>query len=111
VARRERFEQVAVDLRRCRELRRLAVYALAPSRQPLTWSGTLVVTTFGGGRIDLPLEALRPGATAVLLSVYNVAGEFVVRAEMEAVEGSLRDAARAYGYDRITWLDDRTPID
>jgi hypothetical protein len=111
VARRERFEQLAVDLRRCRELRRLVVYGLSASRQPLSWSGTLVVTTFGGGRIDLPLESLRPGATAVLLSLYNVAGEFVLRAEMATVDGTLRDAARAYGYDRITWLDDRTPID
>jgi hypothetical protein len=111
VARKERFEQIAVDLRRSRDLRRLAVYARSAARQPLQWSGTVVVTTFGGGRVELPLEGLRAGATAVLLSVYNVRGEFVIRAEMEVVDGSVREAARAYGFDRITWLDDRIPVD
>ncbi len=111
VARRERFEQVLVDLRRCGELRRLAVYGVAASRLPLHWSGTLVVTTFGGGRVDVPLESLPPCSTAVLLSVYNVGGEFVLRAEIDAIDGGLREAARAYGYDRISWLDDRSPVD
>jgi hypothetical protein len=30
---------------------------------------------------------------------------------METVVGEVREAARAYGYDRITWRDDRTPVD
>jgi hypothetical protein len=111
VARRERFEQLVVDLRRTRELRRLAVYGVAASRQPLHWSGTLVVTTFGGGRVDIPLESLPSCGTAVLLSAYNVDGEFVLRTELAPVDGGLREAARAYGYDRISWLDDRNPVD
>jgi len=29
---------------------------------------------------------------------------------METIlDGDVREAARAYGYDRITWRDDRTP--
>jgi len=101
----------AVDLRQVRDVERMAVVAFAESRSPLTWGGTLVVTTFAGARVELPLEALYPGTAAVLLSLYNVDGELVIRAEMETIDGDLRQAARAYGYDRITWRDDRTPAD
>jgi hypothetical protein len=46
----------------------------------------------------------------VFLSIYNVRGEFVIRAEMEIIAGSVRDAVKAYGFNRISWLDERTPI-
>ncbi|MEY2553702.1 MAG: hypothetical protein QOC57_1562 [Ilumatobacteraceae bacterium] len=108
---RDRFERVSIDLRQCRSLRRLIVYAFSESRQPLTWGGTLVVTTFGGGRIELPLDSLQGGTVAVLLSLYQVHGEFVLRAEGQTMYGDVREAARAYGYDRISWLDDRTPVE
>ncbi len=71
----------------------------------------MIVTTLAGAKIELPLEQLPTGEIAVLMSVYNVRGEFVLRAEMQPIVGSIRDACRAYGYDRITWLDDRTPVD
>lgn len=108
---RDRFEKIALDLRQCRELRRLVVYAFSESRQPLQWGGTLVVTTFGGGRVEVPLESLQGGSVAVLLSIYQVRGEFVLRAEMQTLYGDVREASRAYGYDEITWLDDRTPVE
>ena len=113
VAGRDEYEHLGIDLRRCRELRRLAVYAFSESRADLVWGGTLVVTTYGGARMDLPLESLHRGRVAVLLSVHNLDGEFVIRAEMETVleGGDVREAARAYGYDRITWRDDRLPAD
>jgi len=47
----------------------------------------------------------------VLMSIYQVRGELVLRAEMQTLFGDVRDAARAYGYDRISWLDDRTPVE
>lgn len=108
---RDRFERIAIDLRQCRELRRLIVYAFSEKRQPLTWGGTLVVTTFGGGRIEVPMESLQGGDIAVLLSIYQVRGELVLRAEMQTLYGDVREASRAYGFDRITWLDDRTPVE
>jgi uncharacterized protein involved in tellurium resistance len=113
VAGRDEYEHLGIDLRRCRELRRLAVYAFSESRTDLDWGGTLVVTTYGGARIDLPLESLRRGQVAVLLSVHNLDGELVIRAEMETIVegGDVREAVRAYGYDRITWRDDRLPTD
>lgn len=111
LAGREEYEHLRIDLRQAPTLERLTVYAFSESRQQLTWGGTLVVTTFGGARIEVPLETLHPGQVAVLLSIFNLDGEFVVRAEMETITGDVREAARAYGYDRITWRDDRSPVD
>jgi hypothetical protein len=105
------YERLTVDLRQIRELERIGVLAFSESGTALTWGGTLVATTFGGARIELPLESLHPGATAMLMSLYNVDGELVIRAEMETIAGDLREAARAYGYDRITWRDGRNPVD
>ncbi len=111
VSGRDEFEHLRVDLRQLRDLERVAVYAFSESRAELEWGGTLVITTFGGGRIELPLEALYRGRVAVLISLYNVDGELLIRAEMETIAGDVREAARAYGYNRITWRDDRTPVD
>jgi len=108
---RDRFEKIAIDLRQCRSLHRLVVYAFSEARRPLDWGGTLIVTTFGGGRVEVPLESLQGGQIAVLMSIHQVRGELVLRAEMQALNGDVREAARAYGYDRITWLDDRTPVE
>jgi uncharacterized protein involved in tellurium resistance len=108
---RDDYENLRIDLRQIAALERLAIYAFSESRTPLTWGGTLVVTTFGRARIELPLETLHPGTVAVLMSMYNLDGELVIRAEMETISGDVREAARAYGYDRITWRDDRYPVD
>jgi hypothetical protein len=111
VAGQDRFATLAVDLRQSRELRRLAILAFSESRTPLRWGGTLIVETFGGARVEVPLETLRGGQVAVPMSLYNVRGEFVLRAELQTLDGDVREACRAYGYDRITWLDGRTPVD
>lgn len=108
----DEYEVLRIDLRQAGLLERLAVYAFSESRAELTWGGTLVITTYGRARIELPLETLHRGRVAVLASIYNVDGEFVLRAEMETIyDGDVREAARAYGYDRITWRDDRSPAD
>lgn len=108
---RDEFEHLRLDLRQAPGLARMAVYAFSESRTELRWGGTLVITTFGGGRAELPLETLYAGTTAVLISIYNVDGQLIVRAEMETIAGDVREAARTYGYDRITWRDDRAPVD
>jgi uncharacterized protein involved in tellurium resistance len=111
VANREEYDRIGVDLRQAPDIERIAVYAFSESRADLTWGGTLVLSTFGGARIELPLETLYAGKIAMLMSIYNLGGELVIRAEMETIVGDVREAARAYGYDRITWRDDRTPVD
>jgi hypothetical protein len=110
VGSRDRYERISVDLRQCRELERLVVFAYSEDRSPLAWGGTLIVSTFGGSEVEIPLEGVQ-GEVVVLMSVYNVAGEFVLRAEMQPILGDIREAARAYGFDHITWLDARTPVD
>ena len=105
-----RFERIALDLRQSRSLARLLLFGFSPSRQTLQWGGTVVGTTAGGERIDAPIVSAPSPAVMALVSLYNVDGEFVVRAEMDPVAGSVRDTCRAFGYDRITWVDDRTPV-
>ena len=107
---REPFEKLSIDLRQCRDLERLAVYAFSETRSPLRWGGTLVIRTFGGAEVEVPLENVE-GRVVMLVTLYNVAGEFVLRAEMQAVVGDVREVCRAFGYDKITWLDDRTPVE
>ncbi len=106
----EEYEGLSIDLRQITDIERIAVYAFSESRAELTWGGTLVVSLFGGGRLELPLETLYAGRIAVLMTFYNLDGELVVRAELETVVGDVREAARAYGFDRITWRDDRSPV-
>lgn len=110
VARHEHFAQIAVDLRQIATLARLLVYAFSPSRAVISWSGTLVVQTFNGRRIEAPIAGAPAAGVLALLSVYNVGGELVVRAEMELAGPTARDAVPAFGYDQISWLDDRTPL-
>ncbi|WP_157944011.1 hypothetical protein [Blastococcus atacamensis] len=107
---REEFEQLVLDLGQTGSLRRVLVYATSESGRELDWGGTLVTRTFGGSRVELPLDLGVHRGPVALLSIYVIDGEFVLRAETERIAGAVRDVARAYGYDRITWADDRTPV-
>jgi len=107
---REDFEELLVDLVQVRELDRFVVYAFSASDVELTWGGTLVVSTHGQARVDLPVEGPASAGVLVLLSVFNVAGELVLRNESDRIAGTVRDACVAYGFDRIAWLDARTPL-
>ena len=111
VAARAQFERIALDLRQVADLERLAIYAFAGNGQQLRWGGTLIVTTFGGDRIELPIDMPAASAVAVLASVYNIRGQLVLRAEMDLIGTTVREAARGYGFDRITWLDEQNPVD
>ncbi len=111
LASRQQFERLAVDLRQVDDLERLIVYAFSGDGGQLRWGGTLVLTTFAGDRVEMPIDLPPTAAVAVLASVYNVRGELVVRSEMDLIGHSIREACRGYGFDRITWLDDVSPID
>lgn len=106
-----RFEQIGIDLRQCRTLRRAAIYLFSERRAEVRWGGTLVVTTFGGARVEIPLEPISPAPAAVVATIYDVDGEYVLRGEWLPVAGGPREAARSFGYDRLTWVDDRTPVE
>jgi len=106
----DRHERLVLDLRQSRSLARLLVYAYSGSGAELDWGGTLVLTTAGGARAELPMELGRSAGPVALLSLYAIDGEFVLRAERDVVGGAARDVARAYGYDRISWADGWTPV-
>jgi hypothetical protein len=106
VARRQRFERITVDLRQIRRIARLIVFGYDNCGDPTDHRGTVVVTTFGGGRMELPFECSVSNSVAVFLSAYNVDGELVVRAESDNVPGTIRNACEAYGFERIAWLGD-----
>jgi len=107
---RDEFEELLVDLVQVRELDRFVVYAFSASDSELTWGGTLVVSTLGRPRVELPMDGPASAGVLVLLSVFNVAGELVLRNESDRIAGTVRDACVAYGFDRIAWLDARTPL-
>jgi len=107
---RDEFEELLFDLVQVRELDRFVVYAFSASDSELKWGGTLVVSTLGQARVELPMDGPASAGVLVLLSVFNVAGELVLRNESDRIAGTVRDACVAYGFDRIAWLDARTPL-
>lgn len=119
-ASRDRFEALHLDLRQVGELDRAIVYLFshydAVRAQPpgtkamVPWSGVLSSETLTGVRIDVPLRRDPGPGVLVALSVYNVDGELVLRAENELLAGSVRDAVRAFGFETVTWIDPTTPL-
>ncbi len=98
-----RRRSVAADLRQVRLLTRLVVLAVFPAAAPAE-PGALVVTTWDGCRFEVPLE--RPGRVSVPLSICNVGGELVLRAEAAEAFSLPRAACEAFGFPRISRLDD-----
>ncbi|WIY05132.1 hypothetical protein QRX60_15295 [Amycolatopsis mongoliensis] len=101
-----RRRSVSADLRQVRQLVRLVVVAVfPPAAAP---PGLLVVSTWDGSRLELPLGKPAGGRVTVPLSIHNVGGELVLRAEAGEGLSSPRAAAEAFGFHRIGWLDDFT---
>ena len=101
---------LTLDLLQVRRLSRMVVYLAAGSGDEVRWGGTMTVQTIGGSRILLPLDRSPSTGVLVALSIYNVDGELVLRHEDVLVDGPVREAAQAFGFDRITWVDDETPL-
>ncbi|MGK5682382.1 hypothetical protein [Actinoplanes sp. URMC 104] len=100
---------LTIDLLHVRTLARVLL-AATPHLAAAPLTGALVSTTYGGARIDQPISIPAPAGVAVLATIHNLDGELVLRAEWDAVRGSLQDVCQAYGYDRVTWLDPGTPL-
>jgi hypothetical protein len=98
-----RRRSVAADLRQVRLLTRLVVLATFPASGPAA-PGALAVTTWDGCRFEVPLE--RPGRVTVPLSISNVGGELVLRAEAAEAFSLPQAACEAFGFSRISRLDD-----
>lgn len=107
--RRAGHQRLRLDLLQGRHLRRLIIFGVPTADPGQYWAGTLLISTHGHARIEVPVQPPPPGPT-VLLSLYNVDGEIVLRAEAQTVPGRTRDACLAFGYDRIAWRDADTAI-
>ncbi|WP_460493485.1 hypothetical protein [Dactylosporangium cerinum] len=107
--RRAGHQRLRLDLLHGRHLQRLIVFGVPAVDPGPHWAGTLLIGTHGQARIEVPVQPPPPGPT-VLLSLYNVDGELVLRAEAQTVPGRIRDACLAFGYDRIAWRDADTAI-
>jgi hypothetical protein len=101
-----RRRSVSADLRQVRQLVRLVVIAVFPPAK--VSPGLLVVSTWDAGRLELPLGKPGGGRVTVPLSIHNVGGELVLRAEVVEALASPRAAVEAFGFHRISWLDDFT---
>ncbi|MGQ0616593.1 MAG: hypothetical protein ACT4PW_06310 [Acidimicrobiia bacterium] len=99
-------QTVTMDLRQVPALRRALLYGFSPSGASIDWSGLIVVTTHGGARLEVPVTGRSSRGASALITVYNVAGELVLRSEMETFRGSPQRAAEAFGY-RLHWIDGR----
>ncbi len=110
VAARDHGDVLRLDLRQVRRLERLVVLAFSPSGETLRWGGALLVETADGARVDVALDREPASGVLVALSITQVAGELVLRAEDELVHGTFRDACLAYGFTSITWVDPWTPL-
>lgn len=106
---RDRFDTVTLDCRRVRDLDRLLLIGYSPSGAELNWGGTLILSTFGKARVETPMDGTKATGAVGLVTIYQVDGELVVRAEPRLVSTSVREACLAFGFDRITWLDPNTP--
>lgn len=109
VAGHDQFEKISLDLRQVSRLHRLLVMLVSKEGIPLQWAGTLVATTHDSGRVEVPLDQTPSSEVCAAVAVYQVNGELIVRAALEPAK-SVRDAAQAFGYDKITWIDDHTPL-
>lgn len=101
--------EVLLNERRVRDLRRALVFVTVSSPQ-VAWEGMVTATLPSGTKAHAPISFPNPGENAVAFSVLVVDGRVVLRAEEEHAEVPLRVMAERYGYARLAWSDDRTPI-
>lgn len=97
---------VEVDLRRIHSFIRFLVIGVTPQLP----GGTLVVTTYGGSRMEIALPTSRTLGAQALLTAYVVQGRLVLRAELDPFSGTLQQVCGAYGYSDLTWRDAATPL-
>ena len=98
-----------VDLRQVTRLRRALLYGYSPSVSVVGWDGVVVAATYDGSRVEAPFDLPPLSGTTALLTVYAVAGELVLRSELEQFAGPPEMAAEAYGY-HYGWLGGRLPV-
>ncbi|WP_155992009.1 hypothetical protein [Nocardioides sp. URHA0032] len=101
----DRFPRLSIDLRQVRSLARAVFVLYSSSGTAVTWAGALLISTQAGSRIDVPLEPAPAAVALAAVTLYQVEGEIVLRAERDPAT-SPREACMNFGYHTIAWLDD-----
>ncbi len=101
---------VIVNLRHVAALDRFLIYAVLTGQNKTMPGGTVVVGTYGGSRMELPLGTQPTYGAQALLTAYVVEGRIVLRAEHDPFSGTLHQVCDAYGYSELTWRDPFTPL-
>ncbi|GLY07716.1 MULTISPECIES: hypothetical protein [Actinoplanes] len=97
------------DLLHVREIDRLML-AVTANRGPRPLTGVLTLVTYSGARVEVPVELPPEAMVSVLVTIFQVDGELVLRAERDTVGATLKDACDAYGYGAVTWINPYTPM-
>ncbi|MBM7479078.1 hypothetical protein ACFP63_00960 [Oerskovia jenensis] len=87
-----------LDLAQIRSLTRFVVLLRDPPP-----GGALLVVSAGTSRLEVALEPGAQGGSWVALTGHVVRGALVLRAEHEVLDGGLREATAAHGYDQLVW--------
>lgn len=101
---------VSVNLRAVTQIARFFVIGLPQTGNRSMPGGTLVLTTYGGSRMEVVLDTSATYGAKALLTGYVVEGRIVLRAEHDPFSGTLQQVAGVYGYDQMTWRDPFTPL-
>ena len=101
---------VSINLRAVKQIARFFVIGLPQTGNRSMPGGTLVLTTYGGSRMEVVLDTSATYGTKALLTGYVVEGRIVLRAEHDPFSGTLQQVAGVYGYDQMTWRDPFTPL-
>ncbi|TWP38184.1 hypothetical protein [Leekyejoonella antrihumi] len=101
---------LVVNLRKITAVGRFLIYAVLSQQDGRMPGGTVVVTTYGGARLELPLTTEPTFGAQALLSAYVVEGQIVLRAEHDPFSGTLHQVCDAYGFSELTWRDSFTPL-
>ena len=101
---------VAVNLRRITSIHRLLLFAVATGRRKQLPSGTVILTTYGKTRLELPVIAGPSLDAKALMTAYAVEGRLVIRAEHDSHSDTLQQICGAYGYIELSWRDPFTPL-
>jgi len=101
---------LVVNLRQITAVDRFLIYAVLSQADKKMPGGTVVVTTYGGARMELPLTTKPTYGAQALLTAYVVEGRIVLRAEHDPFSGTLHQVCDAYGFSELTWRDPFTPL-
>lgn len=99
---------LSLALRRVKEVRRAAFFVTAQSPETL-WQGAVTVG-FRDAILTFPVGREGSCENLLAVSLFNVAGELVVRYENDFQDAPLKSLLVDFGYNGVVWKNDRLPL-